>query len=137
MVVKQKLKDKKKKARDRKNKAQGQKRRDAKHREDKKKKEWQEQVELESGTTPEKIKPFVGPDKLKEREEKRDAQIQIQLEKNIEILQALEDQYLQEQQQKNDLGAELEAEGYNTLEEKLDILNKRAQEQVEESCNQS
>jgi hypothetical protein len=129
-MANQKLKDKKKKTRERKNKVHVQKRRDAKHREDKKKKEWEEQMERDS--TPEKLKPFVRPEKLKKREEKRDAEIKLQLDRNIKILQALEEQYLKEQQHKTDLGAELAAEGFNTIEEKLDILNKRAQEQVEE-----
>jgi len=130
-MANQKLKDKKKKARERANKTQVQKRRDSKHREDKKKKEWEEQMQRESGTTPEKLKPFVRPEKLKKREEQRDAEIKLQLEKNVEILQALEEEYIKEQQHKNDLGAELESEGYHTIEEKLGILNKRAQEELE------
>lgn len=42
-----------------------------------------------------------------------------QLEQNIKILQALEDEWQKEQDQRQQLNDELESEGYHTLEEKL------------------
>ena len=131
IMAKQKLKDKKKKTRERANKVVVQKRRDARRRELKKKKEWEEQVERESGIQSRKTEPYVCPETRKRWAEERDVEIQEQLERNIEILKALEDQYLKEKQDKTDLGAELEAEGHHTIEEKLNALNKRAQEKVE------
>lgn len=55
------------------------------------------------------------------------------LEHNIQILQALEQEYLEEQQMKANLNQELEEEGYETLEEKMNALHKQAVETAEKA----
>ena len=50
--------------------------------------------------------------------------IKEQLEKNLKILQALEDQYDLEQKNRTELNQRLESEGHFTLREKLDALHK-------------
>lgn len=56
-----------------------------------------------------------------------------QLEMNVKILKALEDEYQQEQEKKANLNKELEEEGYTTLEEKLNSLHHRIATQFEKS----
>lgn len=55
------------------------------------------------------------------------------LEHNIQVLQALEEEYLEEQKSKEDLNRELEAEGYESIEEKLNALHKQAIEAAEKA----
>lgn len=57
--------------------------------------------------------------KIKEEEAKE------QLEKNLQILQALEEEYDKEQNARNELNKKLESEGHFTLKEKLDALHKK------------
>ena len=46
-------------------------------------------------------------------------------------LKALEQKYLREQAAKKDLNEELEAEGFESLEDKIKVLGERAQEEAE------
>lgn len=52
----------------------------------------------------------------------RDERIMEQLQKNLEILKKLEEEYDREQAAKQQLNAELEAKGLHTLEEKMEHL---------------
>lgn len=57
-----------------------------------------------------------------------------QLEKNAKILKALEEEYATEHGRKAELNQQLEAEGFKTLEEKLNHLHdKLVQDQKEEA----
>ena len=52
------------------------------------------------------------------------------LEHNLNVLEALEKEYIAAQQQKTNLQDELIAEGYNTLEEKVEALKKKSRAMV-------
>lgn len=65
-------------------------------------------------------------------EEKRNEQILSKLEKNAEILRALEDEYLVEINQKKAINEKLEAEGHLTLKDKLSALDKQVQDSMTE-----
>lgn len=56
------------------------------------------------------------------------AGMKAQLEKNLQILKALEEEYIKGQQSRENLHEELAAEGYNSLEEKMEALRIKAQE---------
>lgn len=73
------------------------------------------------------IRPYVkDPNKAKVRAE----EVLAQLEKNLQILEALEEEYLREEEAKKKLNEELEAEGLTTLKEKLDALEKKAKGEI-------
>jgi hypothetical protein len=55
----------------------------------------------------------------------KDEQVKQQLERNMDILKALEEEYAKEMVQKAELNAELEADGHSTLQEKLDTIAAR------------
>jgi hypothetical protein len=83
--------------------------------------------------TRQKIRPFVkDPEARKKMEEQRVEDIQKQLEKNLAILEALEEEYEKEVAEKEKLNAELEKEGLTTLKEKLDALEQKAKEEIKE-----
>jgi uncharacterized surface protein with fasciclin (FAS1) repeats len=72
-----------------------------------------------------KQKPIVNDiNKSKEVAKLKEELIKEQLEKNLQILQALEDQYDLEQKNRTELNQRLESEGHFTLREKLDALHK-------------
>jgi hypothetical protein len=72
-----------------------------------------------------KQKPIVNDiNKSKEAAKLKEELIKEQLEKNLKILQALEDQYDLEQKNRTELNQRLESEGHFTLREKLDALHK-------------
>ena len=59
---------------------------------------------------------------------KRDAAIKARLERNLKILEALEQEYQKEQAQRKEVNAKLEGEGAMTLKEKIEYLNKMAKQ---------
>lgn len=63
-----------------------------------------------------------------EREAAKAAIVAEKLKKNLEILQALEDEYEEEQKKRGEMNAHLEAEGHKTMREKMDALHKKALE---------
>ena len=63
-----------------------------------------------------------------EREAEKAKIVAEKLKKNLEILQALEDEYEAEQQNRIYLNESLEAEGHVTMREKMDALHKKALE---------
>jgi preprotein translocase subunit SecA len=48
------------------------------------------------------------------------------LNRNLEVLRALEEEYVREQMARADINAELEAEGFKTVEEKMEALKNKA-----------
>jgi hypothetical protein len=82
----------------------------------------------------EKIVPFVkDPEKRKAIEEAEANKSRQKIEKNMEILKALEDEYLKEQEQKKILNDTLEAEGYITLKDKVNALEEKARNSMTDS----
>jgi hypothetical protein len=75
----------------------------------------------------EKIKPVIkDPEKAAaaaEVEKKRSLE---KLQRNMEIHEALEGEYVKEQEKKGEINAELEAEGHVTLQEKLRAMEQKA-----------
>ena len=55
------------------------------------------------------------------------------IEKNMEILKALEDEYLKEKDQKRILNETLEAEGHITLKDKINALEEKARNSMTDS----
>lgn len=68
--------------------------------------------------------------------------VRAQVERNVEILKSLEDEYEQEMQQKKDLQEELKADGHETLDAMLTAMQERSKEasvhrEIAESCETS
>ena len=63
-----------------------------------------------------------------QREADKAKAVSEKLKRNLEILQALEDEYEEEQSKRAQVNANLEAEGYLTMREKMDALHKKAME---------
>lgn len=85
-----------------------------------------------------KAQPIIKDEnKRKIMEDLRNEKILSKLEQNAEILKALEAQYQEEINSKKNINQELESEGCATLKEKLDLLDKKAQENMTESEKQS
>jgi len=81
----------------------------------------------------EKMDPFVkDEEKRKTMEQHKNEIILSKLEKNAEILRALEDQYLSEINQKKQINDQLEAEGHVTLKDKMDALESKIKENMAE-----
>jgi len=59
------------------------------------------------------------------------------IENNLQILKALEEEYILKEKAKENLQEELEAEGYNTLEEKLEALKFKAKEKAKQISQNS
>lgn len=74
-----------------------------------------------------KQQPFSNVAKVKTPEE-----IAKQIEHNFEVLMALENEYAKEMAEREGLNKALEEEGYTTLKEKMDYLNKKAEEETKE-----
>lgn len=86
----------------------------------------------------EKIEPIIkDPEKRKAMQEMKKSDLLKKLEKNAEILKALEDQYNQEINYKNEINDKLESEGHHTIKEKLDALDKKNQENMTQEEKES
>lgn len=74
-----------------------------------------------------KIRPIVNnPEakkKLEEAEERRSIR---KLERNAQILKALEDEYVKEKEYKKAINEQLESEGHHTLKDKINALESKA-----------
>jgi hypothetical protein len=78
-----------------------------------------------------KVQPIIkDKNKMIEFEENKQEKIKNQINKNIEILKGLENEYLKEQEYKKQFNQELEAEGHVTLKEKLEALNLKAKDSM-------
>jgi hypothetical protein len=75
-----------------------------------------------------KLVPYVRPEKAAQIRMENNNKIKQQIEHNLEILKALEAEYLKEQKEKTDRNANLEAEGHTTLKEKMDVMNNGARQ---------
>lgn len=75
----------------------------------------------------EKIVPFVKDPEKRQKLEELEKQKNIKkLERNMEVLKALEEEYINEKEQKKQLNEQLESEGHITLQEKLNALENKA-----------
>lgn len=111
--MKSKLQDKKKKDREKRVRLKLDKKRE----EARKQKKYEEKIRADVMANAPKQKPFSHAEELKAR-----------LEHNIEILKALEDQYIAEIEEKKRLNNELEADGHLTADEKMEALKAKTQE---------
>jgi len=137
-MSKKKLQEKKKKARERRAKAKvlkarAKKRAEAKH---------EREVAKIDRKYSEKPQPYLKPEtrlrinqEQAEADRQKDEEIKKQLEHNVKILKALEEEYLAEQEARKQANESLEAEGHETLQEKLDVLAKRAEKEQKEKEN--
>jgi len=123
MTSQQKRRDKKAKARENKAKERVLRRRE-KARKAAKIEKLAKRVEQDS-------RPKMTPYRKDQDEEYQTKKSKENLERNIEILHALEEQYRSEMEGKQSLNDELEAEGYDSLEEKMNALHKQAIEIAE------
>lgn len=81
----------------------------------------------------ERVDPIVkDEEKRKAMEQAKNEKILSKLEKNAEILKALENEYLSEKDQKKQVNDKLELEGHVTLKEKMDALDKKIRENMTE-----
>lgn len=79
-----------------------------------------------------KVAPIVkNPEAKKRMEEAEKNRALKKLERNAEILKALEEEYLREKEQKKALNETLEAEGHLTLEQKIGALEEKARASME------
>lgn len=76
-----------------------------------------------------KLKPIIVDEKAaEERDAAKTRAISEQLKKNLEILEALEQEYEQEQNSKIEVNQKLESEGYMSIKQKMDALHQKALE---------
>lgn len=82
----------------------------------------------------EKIKPIVNdPEAKKKLEEAENRKIIEKLERNAQILKALEDEYTRDKEQKQALNEHLEAEGHHTLKEKISAMEEKARASMDQN----
>jgi len=81
--------------------------------------------------TRQRIPPFVRTEKQIEFDQHKEESALEQLENNLKILEALEEEYLKEQAAREQTNAELEADGHMTLKEKMDALEIKTKKWVE------
>lgn len=94
-------------------------------------KEDAKKAKLEKTLSP-KAQPIVNDPFLREmREKSRTDSVQAQIEKNFQLLQALEEEYDKEQAMRKQINDNLESEGHLTFKEKLDALEQKALEKGE------
>lgn len=75
----------------------------------------------------EKLVPFVkDPEKKKAMDEKNSQKSMEKLERNMQILKALEEEYVKEAEERKKLNEGLEAEGHVTLQDKVKALEEKA-----------
>lgn len=77
-------------------------------------------VALEEKKTQEKVEPIRNKSHLDKIAE--------QLEHNVQILEALEEEYVTAMKSRENIHEELEAEGFNSIEEKFEALRKKSLE---------
>ena len=81
----------------------------------------------------EKIVPFVkDPEKKRVMEEKSNQKSIEKLEKNMQILKALEDEHLREAEERRKINESLEAEGHITLQDKVKALEEKARASLDD-----
>ena len=80
-----------------------------------------------------KQQPYTKKDQLikeltEEEKKKKLNEIQEKIDRNLKILEALEEEYDHEQLQKKKMNEDLEKEGFKTIKEKMDALHQKALE---------
>lgn len=119
----QKQKEKKKKEREKIAKQRVLQRREAMR---KFRKEEEVKAKLEKDMSP-RLKPILNDPLMQEiREKNKQARLNEQIEKNMQLLEALEQEYDAEQALRNEVNSDLESEGHMTMKDKLDALHKKA-----------
>jgi hypothetical protein len=79
-----------------------------------------------------KLKPIVNDhSRFEEVKSKKERVALDQLEKNLKILEALEEEYDKESKMRENINEVLESEGHLTMAEKMDALHKKALEMAE------
>jgi hypothetical protein len=91
-----------------------------------KKKKRDREIDNDVNNVREKIIPFINPDKEKIRKQE-------QLENNLKTIKALEEEYKREQNARKKINDKLELEGAVTLQEKIDLMGKQANQLAEKS----
>lgn len=66
---------------------------------------------------------------------KKTKQIDDAIDNNLKILEALEEEYRQNMEKRKNLSEELEAEGYHSLEEKLEAIRQQCLEHAGKKLN--
>jgi hypothetical protein len=86
----------------------------------------------------EKITPIVNdPEKKAAREEADKRRIEDRLQRNMEILKALEEEYERDMAQKKEINERLEAEGHHTLKDKINALEGKAKASMDSEESQT
>lgn len=128
-MVNKKQQEKKRKERERTSYAKVMKRRESLRAERKLAKEEDRQRQQIEEMSHGKSQPIIADEqKAAERDAAKSAAVAEQLRKNLEILEALEKEYDEEQQRRVDVNQQLESEGYVSIKEKMDALHKKALE---------
>ena len=127
-MSKQKQRARKKKERERDAKEKVSRRRTAKR----KKTSRDKALDKEMMSNLPKLQPFMREDTKKRKEEEMKESIKNQLEHNMAVLEALEEEYDKEQGDRNDLNKELEEKGMFTVEQKLKYMEHKVQQQQAE-----
>jgi hypothetical protein len=82
----------------------------------------------------EKIKPFVkDPERKAEMEAVDEKKVREKLERNMQILKALEEEYESEVARKAEINRQLESQGHETLKEKLNAIEDEARKSLGEA----
>lgn len=121
-MTKKKLQERKKKNREKKAKEKVLRIREALR----EKQRYEKMIDKDVRENRERLKPYVRgvEDTVK------DKNVREQIQRNMELLKNLEDEYLKEQEAKQTLNASLETEGNTTLKQKLDALEDQAKEKL-------
>lgn len=88
------------------------------------------QTERAAHKTRERLVPIVNIHRSKGK--KSDQDVIKQLKHNLEILKAMEEEYLKDLEAKKNVNDQLESEGLTTLKEKLDALEKKVKDKLKE-----
>ena len=124
----QKRKAQKKKAREREARKKVLRRRAAKRKKAAKEKKLDKEIKENQP----KLTPFMKEETQKRVEQEKKVFAKAQLAHNIEILKALEEEYDEEQTRRDELNKELEAQGLDTLQAKMDHMQAQILKDQEE-----
>lgn len=86
----------------------------------------------------EKIKPFVkDPEKKAAMDAAEENKVKERLERNAQILKALEEEYESEQAKRREINRDLESQGHETLKDKLNAMESVARESEGEASSEA
>jgi hypothetical protein len=95
---------------------------------------WEKHKEREDRKMRDRIMPYRKADDPQYQAEEQSKKL-LQIEKNLEELKRLEKEFEEEQVERSDLNAVLEADGYSSLGEKMSHLGEVAQKMATEELN--